>query len=252
MTIPLFDLFGLALLLMGAALMIGLYILVRRGFSPALRPLKGYEALSDRVGQAVESGGRIHVSLGPNSIIGPETGTTLAGLAMLDVMAQAAAISDRPPVATTGDATALPVISDTLRRAQRGRATSPSFDPHYARLIALDAPTMAAGTTPLIKDAAVQTNILLGSFGSEAVLMTEAGARRGIEQIVGSDRTEGQAIGYAVTDKLLIGEEIYAVRAYAQDDPVTKAGLLTEDLLRWLVAGMIVIGALLQTVGLLR
>ncbi len=251
MTIPPIELLGLVLLLLGAALMLGLYIVVRRGFAPTLRPLKGYEALSDRVGQAVESGGRIHVSLGPNSIVGPETGTTLAGLAMLDVMAQAAAISDKPPVATTGNATALPVISDTLRRTQAS-AAGPAPDVSNARLIALDALAMAAGTTPLIKDAAVQTNILMGSFGPEAVLMTEAGARRGIQQIVGSDRTEGQAIGYAVTDKLLIGEEIYAVRAYAQDDDVTKAGLLTEDLLRWLVAGMIVIGALLQTVGLLR
>src|SRR5688572_21502644 len=92
------DLLGLAILLVSGLLIIGFAFLVRQGLKPNLRPLSGYEALLAQVGEAVESGGRVHVSLGPNGIIGEDTGATLAGLAVLDLVSDASAISDRSPV----------------------------------------------------------------------------------------------------------------------------------------------------------
>ena len=248
----LFNFLGLIIILLGVLLLIGFMLLARSGFKPALRPLRGYDSLQEQVGQAVESGGRVHVSLGPNSIIGEETATTLAGLAMLDITTERSAISDRPPIGTTADATTLPVLSDTMRRAYQRQGSPENFTPVSARLVALDALTLAAGATGIIADDDVRANVLIGSFGSEVALMAEAGARQHVTQTIGSDRLEGQAVSYVMADSPLIGEELYAARAYLTGEPSATAGLAVQDVLRWVIIGFILFGAVLQTLGLLQ
>lgn len=246
------DYLGPALIVAGILLMLAFWLLVRGGFRPSLRPLGGYALFEQQIGQAVESGGRVHISIGPNSIIGEETGAALAALAMLDLAARAAVISDLPPVATTGNATSLPVVSDTIRRAYERERMFERFHPSSARLVALDPTALAGGITSIIPDEEVRTNILFGSFGPEVALATEAGRRKRILQTLGSDRLEAQAVGYTMADHVLIGEEMFAARAYLSAEPTATAGLITQDVLRWLVTGLIVLGALLQSLGLLR
>src|SRR5574341_378325 len=211
MTIPFLgsirDPFGLILLVVLGLLFFAFYFLVRQGLKPDLRPLSGYDALLDQVGQAVESGGRVHVSLGPNGIVGEETATTLAGLAVLDVVSSASAISDRSPVATTADATALPLIADTIRRAYVEKGTLEKYESTAARLVGFDPIVLAGGVTSVVGSEQVRANVLTGSFGPETALMTEAGHRQGISQGAGSDRLEAQATGYVMADHVLIGEE---------------------------------------------
>ncbi len=243
---------GPALIIVGILLMLIFWVLARRGYRPSLRPLGGYALFEQQIGQAIESGGRVHISVGPNSVIGEDAGTTLAALAMLDLAAQSAIISDLPPVATTGDATSLPVVSDVIRRAYERQRMSEKFRAASARLVALDATALAAGMTSIIPDEEVRTNILFGSFGPEVALATEAGRRRRIPQTLASDRLEAQAVGYTMADHVLIGEEMFAARAYLSDEPNAVAGLLAQDVLRWLVIGLIIAGVLLQSLRLLH
>lgn len=245
------ELLSLIIVMIGIGLLLVFTIAARRGFKPALRPLSGYESLPDLVGQAVESGGRLHVSLGPNSILDEQTGVTLAGLAMLDIATEASAISDRSPVASTGDATALPIIGDMILRAYQRHDLLERHDPKAARLVALDPVALAGGATSIIADEDVAANVLIGSFGPEVALMAEAGKRQRILQTIGSDRLEAQAVAYTMADSPLIGEEVFVARAYLGQQPSATAGLATQDVLRWLVIGLIVLGAALQTLGLL-
>jgi hypothetical protein len=241
---------GLMFLIAAGLILIGFYVLTRQGLKPDLRPLSGYEAMLDQVGQAVESGGRVHVSLGTNSMIGEDTGVTLAGLAILDVISDASAISDRAPVATTTDPTTLPVMSDTIRRGYRQMGTLHRYESTAARLVALDSMALAAGATSIIADDQVQANVLAGSLGMEAALMAEAGQRKRIPQVFASDRLQAQATGLTMADHTLIGEEMFVARAYLEQDPSTTASVLTQDILRWIVIGAIGVGSLLATVGI--
>jgi Domain of unknown function (DUF6754) len=246
------NIMGLLLVVLGILLMAGFTFLARQGFKPPLRPISGYEALARQVGQAVESGGRVHVSLGSGSVNGEDTGTTLAGLAMLDYVADASSISDLSPVATTGDATTLPVMSDTIRRAYARKGVPDKFEMISARLVSLDPFSMAAGTTSLIVDDDVRANVLVGSFGVELALPAEAGQRRRISQVAGSDRLEGQAVAYAMADHPLIGEELYVSRAYLTREPSATAALATQDVLRWIAIVAILVGSVMATLGLIH
>jgi hypothetical protein len=248
---PDFDLNLLALLFIGLGflLFVVFAFLARQGFKPALRPLDAFDALSNQVGQAIESGGRVHVSLGKNSLIDEDTGTTLAGLEMLSTVTENSAISDRSPVATTADATTLFLMGDTMRRAYEQKKLPTKYEPTAVRLIAFDPVALAGGITSLIPDDDVRANVLIGSFGPEAALIAEAGRRQRIPQTIGSDRLEAQATAYAMADYPLIGEEIYTIRAYTKGDPASIGSVAVQDVLRWVAIGAIVVGLVLKTLG---
>ncbi len=241
----------LALLFVGGGLVVFLIFaaLARRGLKLHLRPLNAFDALTNQVGQAIESGGRVHVSLGKNSLIDEDTGTTLAGLEMLDAVTASSAISDQSPVATTADATTLFLMGDTMRRAYERSKQPGKYEPTAVRLISFDPVALAGGVTSLIPDDDVRANVLIGSFGPEVVLMAEAGRRQRIPQTIGSDRLEAQATAYAMADYPLIGEEIYTARAYIKGDSPSMGSIAVQDILRWVAIGAIVVGLIIKTLG---
>ncbi len=243
---------ALTVILVALILLIGFTIFTRRGFRPSKRPLTAYRSLSGLVGRAVEGGRRTHVSLGPGSLIGEEANTILASLAVLDAVIERATIGDLLPVTTTGDAPTWLVMSDTMLRVYRRHALLDRYRRAPARLVALDAMAMAGGVTSIVHDEQVQGSVVIGSFGPEVALITEAASRRHIPQVVGSDRLEAQAVAFAVAEHPLIGEEVYVARAYLDEPPPSAlAGLAVQDVLRWLAVGVIVIGAVLASLGFL-
>jgi hypothetical protein len=246
------SLVGLGFLGLGALLLIGFTFLARNGFKPPMRSLSAYDMLARQVGQAVESGGRVHVSLGPGSIIGEETGTVLAGIGILESVSESSSVSDTSPVATTGDATTLPVMGDAIIRSYRNKDVLDRYETTSARLVSLDPISMAGGTTSVIIDDNVQANVLVGSFGEEMALIAETGQRRRIPQVAGSDKLSGQAVAYAMTDHSLIGEELYVARAYLSQEPVGIASLAVQDILRWMIIISIVVGSILGAFGVIR
>ncbi|MCC6904889.1 MAG: hypothetical protein IT326_03535 [Anaerolineae bacterium] len=243
---------ALAILLSGAALLVVFSLLIRRGFRPALRHLSAYSALHKQVGEALESGRRVHIGVGSGSAYREDAAATLAGLAVLGEVAQLSAITDLPPVATTSDASVLPLLSGTISQVARDAGAAASSAPEDARMVAFDPLAMAGALTSVISDDRVHTSILVGSFGAEAALIAEAGARSQIEQMAGSDRLEGQAVACVAVDHPLLGEEIFVARAYLSGSRSAFSAVLVQDVLRWLLAAAIVIGSLLSLAGLLR
>ena len=69
-----------------------------------LRDIPAFAKLGRSIGIAVEAGQRLHIGLGHGGIDGELGASTLVGLSMLKRIARAASISDRPPVATSGEA----------------------------------------------------------------------------------------------------------------------------------------------------
>ena len=97
----------------------------------------------------------------------------------------------------------------------------------------------------------VRGNMVIGSFGSEVALIAEAGHRVDIPQTIGSDRLEAQAAAYAMAQHPLIGEEIFVSRAYLTDEVTAIGSLATQDVLRWVLIGLIIFGTVMQSLGLL-
>ncbi len=107
---------GLGILLLFILLMLAFASLGRR-WETTFRELPGLDALGNAIERAVESGKRVHLSLGTGSVSGTDSAPALAGLALLKRIAAITSMSDKPVVATTGDGAMALLAQDSLRTA---------------------------------------------------------------------------------------------------------------------------------------
>lgn len=247
------GLLGLAFLIIFALLIIGLTVLAgRRGRRPpTFRFIEAFASLPRQVGESVETGKRLHISLGPGGVGGADTAATLAGLTILERLAQAATVSDKPPVVTAGEGATMILAQDTLRRAYNRLHAEAHYDPNASRLAGATPLSFAAGAMMTIPDESAATNILTGPFGNEVALIAEVGSRAGLTQLGGAEDPQAQALIYAATEHPLVGEELYVGGAYLAGLPAHRASLRAQDAMRWLVVLAILLGVAAKTLGLL-
>ena len=240
---------GFGVVFFSAALMLGL-VFLRRKIPPVFRDIPAFTRLRQAVGLVVEDGSRLHISLGHGALTTPHSASALAGLALLRRLANLTSASDQPPIATSGDATLAILSQDTLQAAVKFSEPG-TFDPTAGRLVGLTPFSFAAGAILAIRDEHVSANVLMGNFGVEVALLTDAVERENTFVLAGSDNLTAQAVIYATAQDALIGEEIYAAGAYIEADPLQAASLTVQDILRWLVIAAILVGALLALAGVL-
>jgi hypothetical protein len=249
--VNLMNIAGLLIVVVCAILM-GVFFWINRGRPyRGLRPIPAFGRLRRAIGMAVEDGSRVHVSLGSASLVGPNSASAFIGLTMLDRVAELSSTSDRPPVATSGDASLAILTQDEMRSNYRDSNRLDEFDPQQGRLAGVTPYSYAVGTMPIFRDEQVSSNILIGSFGPEAGLIAEAAEQTHACLLAGSDSLTGQAVLFASAQDPLIGEELFAGGAYLQGGAMHTASLHTQDVLRIGVCGIIVIGAILKLFGVL-
>jgi len=196
----------------------------------------------------VEDGTRLHVSIGSANLLSPSAASALAGLALIRHLGEVTSLSDYPPITTTGSATLNLLAQDTLRTAHEAVATEQAFDVNDSRLTGLTPFSYVAGVMPSIRDERISANVMIGNFGPEVGLLTEAADRQKSSMIAASDSLPAQAVLYATTQEPLIGEELFAAGAYTQAGPSHSASLLVQDVLRWFIILALLGGAVLKVI----
>lgn len=243
------DIIGLAFVLVFFGGMVVMAVRSRNRPGRNIRDISAFAHLRRVVGLAVESGTRLHISIGWESTSGQPSAPALAGLSMLERITRAASISDRPPVVTSGDGTLAMLSQDTIRAANRAMAAEGQYDPNSGRVSGLTPFSYAAGAMPVIYDEQVSANVIAGHFGLEVALIIEAGDRKGSLTVAGTDQVPVQAVLYAAAQEPLIGEELYAGGAYLGSGLMHLASLRTQDIFRWVIVAIILLGAIAKLVG---
>ena len=216
-----------------------------------LRPLRGYRSLLNQVGRAVESGRQIHVGLGRGGLHQRSSPASLAALTTLDHLAARSSASTAPPFVTVNEGTLLLAAQDKVRQAYDTAGRTGELAPGLAQFMA-DSPypfVYAAAANALIHSENVGSNILLGHFGAEIGILAEAGSRRQVAQIVGSTDLEAVALATAITDNVLVGEEMLAAGAYLEGKPSQVASLQAQDVLRWVIVLAVLVNSLIGLWG---
>jgi len=240
---------GFGVVFFSAAMMV-VFLLLQRKAPSVFRDIPALTRLRQAVGLVVEDGSRLHISLGHGAITTPQSASALAGLALLRRLADLTSAGDQPPIATSGDGT-LAILSQDALQAAAKFSDRAAFDPTTGRLTGLTPFSYAAGAIPAIRDENVSANLLMGNFGVEVALLTDAVERENAFVLAGSDNLTAQAVIYACAQEPLIGEEIYAAGAYVESGPLHAASLIVQDILRWLIITVILVGALLALAGVL-
>jgi hypothetical protein len=238
---------GLIFVLIFSGLIVASVFINRKKPGPKLREIPAFSNLERAFGLSVEAGKRLHVSLGWGNLSLLQGASALIGLSLLQRITRFASVSDRPPTATSGNGTLMILSQDTLQSVDRSIAV----EGQEARLTGLTPFSYAAGVLPVVIDEPLSAQVLAGHFGSEVALIAEAAEARGTLTLAGSDSLPSQAILYAAAQEPLLGEELYAAGAYLQAGRMHFASLYAQDVLRWGIVAVIVIGAALKLLGVL-
>lgn len=240
---------GLVLLLLILPILFFLVLRLQSGkITAELRPLPGMEELPGSIGRSAETGQPLHVSVGVGGVGGQVTSETWAGLTVLAQLADEAAACNTPLIVTVADPTVLPLAQDIVRRAYARHGNLAEYDLTQVRFIAPEPTAYAAGVMGLLEREALTSNIMVGAFGDEYLLMGEVGARRQVRQVAGIADPRTLPFAEATADETLVGEEMFAGGAYTSRLPVQVASLLAEDWLRWGAVAAIVILAVVKLV----
>lgn len=228
-------------------LMIATLVYLRQREGLSLRKIPAFARLNRAIGLAVEAGSRLHISLGRGVILSTQSAVGYVGLSILERIARSTSISDRPPIATSGEGTLGILSQDTQRAAARHLGVD--YDPMRGRVTGLSPFSYAAGTLLTIQEEDMGANMLIGSFGSEVGLITDAAERMESMTLGGTDDLTGQAVLFATAQEPLIGEETFAGGAYLGAGGMHKASLYVQDILRWVLIALIILGAFLKLLG---
>jgi hypothetical protein len=241
---------GVGFIIIAAVALFVLAVPLRSRVRRVFRVIPGMLRLRRAIGLTVEDGKRLHVSLGQSSMTGTSSAAGLVALSTLERIASLSMISDRPPIATSGEGSLSILSQDKLRVAYRDSNAIEQYDPDRGRLGGVTPLSYVAGTLPVMRDEQVAGNILVGSFGPEVGLMADAANQTHAFALAATDSLPGQAVLFATAEEPLIGEELFAVPAYLQASVFHQASLQVQDILRWLVIVIILAGIVLKILGI--
>lgn len=178
-------------------------------------------------------------SLGTGGVGGSDTATTLAGLTILDSLAEEAAATDTPLIVTLGDPTSLVVAQDILRRAYIRQGNMPGYNPRSVRFVAASPLPYAAGVLDILSRQEMSVNVMAGVFGPEVAFIAEGGSKQGLVQIGGAADPAPLGVLYPTADHLLIGEEMFVGGGYMTEQPARVGSVLAQDAIRWVMVVVI-------------
>jgi hypothetical protein len=223
------------LLLLFAVLLLFFTARVRAGQQPYLRQISAFESLKGFAGRAVEAGRPLHLSLGIGSMANATTADSLAGLYVLNYLAEQSATTGTHPTVSMADPTVMLFAQNELRTTHLNNPQGLETAYNNVFWIAPQPAAYAAGVMSLLSVDDVEANVMVGRFGDEYLLMGETAARRNMDHIGGTSDPNTLPFIYASAQDLLMGEEIYATGAYLQRRVSHIGSLLAQDTMRWII-----------------
>ncbi len=247
--------FWLAFLALFASIILIRDLRARDNGDITLRDIAGYDTIRNSMAQAAEEGLPVHLALGTAGIADNFAMETVAALSTLEFLSEQAALTSNLPLVSTASPTTLVLAQEMLSRPFKAQDQLVEFDPLSVRFIGgtgdASGATYAAGVIDLLDHRYVAANFMQGRFGDEYLLMGEVGARNHIAQVAGTANIAALPFMLATGNDVLIGEDVFAAGAYLLRSSWHVAGLLAQDIVRWMFVAAIVAVVALKTLGLL-
>lgn len=240
---------GILLIVLGVA--IYLYVRQRRtGTKTTLRPIPALDAIDEGVARSAEMGRTVHFTPGyaEGGLTNPDMGPgVLAGVTILKKVADSTAKRGTGVIVTLQQAETIPIVDEMLRVAYAAEAQK--VPPDAVRFISTQEYSYAAGVLGILMEERPGVNIMMGYFQSESLQMAEGGNYVGAMTIGGTNAAPQIPFLLASCDYCLIGEELFAAKAYIDQDPPHLGSLVAQDLIRAILMGMILIGWIAATLA---
>jgi hypothetical protein len=222
---------------------------IRVKFPPVFRKIQGANNLRRAIGETVEAGTRMHISIGSGSLIDPSSPSALVGLSTLDRIEQLTSTSDLPPMCTSGSGSFQLLSQDVSRQSLVESNANELLHPGLIHMAGATSFAYVVGTMEAMHDAGTQANVFAGSFGVESGLLCDEADNEKTYVIAGSDSIIAQSVFFALAKDTLIGEELYALPAYLGYHPTHQASLRVQDIFRLGIILILIVGVLIKVLA---
>ncbi|MBK8173440.1 MAG: hypothetical protein IPK60_24325 [Sandaracinaceae bacterium] len=231
---------AIVLLLTISLTLIFMELAKKPGANIFIRRIPGIDAIEEAVGRATEMGRPVLYVPGIDEI---QNIQTIASLLILGRVSEIVARYDTdilvpcciPLVANVGE--------EVVRQGFYDAGRPDSHKPHNVQWISSEQFAFCAGTNGIMLRDKPATNIFLGRFFAESLILAETGYVNRAIQIAGTAEISQLPFFIAACDYTLIGEELFAVSAYMTRDPRLLSTLKAADWIKALVIGVLVVSA---------
>jgi hypothetical protein len=209
-----------------------------------IRKIPGLEAVEEAVGRATEMGRPVLFIPGIADLDEIET---IAGISILGRVAKITAQYETPLSVPVRYPMVLAAGQEIVEQAYIEAGKKDSYDKDCVRYVAGEQFAFTANVNGYMMRERPATNIYMGAFFAESLLLAETGNAAGSIQIAGTARPEQLPFFIAACDYTLMGEELYAASAYLSHEPLMLGGLKGQDFVKMLIGFFILLGVILAT-----
>ena len=211
-----------------------------------LRKIPGLDAVEEAVGRATEMGRPVLFIPGIAELDEIET---IAGISILGRVAKITARYETPLMVPVRYPLVLAAGQEVVEQAYVEQGKKDAYSKDTVRYVAGEQFAFTANVNGYMMRERPATNIYMGAFFAESLLLAETGNAAGSIQIAGTARPEQLPFFIAACDYTLMGEELYAASAYLSHEPVMLGGLKGQDFVKMLLVFFILLGVILVTLG---
>ncbi len=216
-----------------------------------IKKIKSFINLRKNIGLTIEEGKRLHISLGNTPLSTIRSAASFVALTALENILQQSSLSDKPPIASSGAGDLSILSKDSFISTYRELNALDRFDSTQTYLTGPTNYSYICGLYPIVHQKDSSVHLLIGNYGPEMGLITEACRRTGSVSVAGTTSLQGQAVTLACADEATIGEEYFALPNSLSKSTSYRNSLHLQDILRWGVIVIILFGLFLNIVGLI-
>ncbi len=228
------------------SIIILVYIALARRRDLYIRRIAGLEALDEALGRATEMGKPV---LFAHGLAGMDSVSTIAAVNILGQVAHRTAEYDTVLRVANYDPVVMAVSQEVVKEAYLDAGRPDAFNPDSVFLAATDQFSYAAAVEGMMVRERPATNIMMGYFYAESLLLAETGASIGAIQIAGTDSYTQLPFFVTTCDYTLMGEELYAASAYLAREPKLLGSLKGQDVGKTILLFVLIVGTLAATFG---
>lgn len=219
----------------------------RLGKDMFIRKIAGLSAIDEAVGRATEMGKPVLFIPG---IYDMDDIQTIAGVSILGHVAKKTAEYETNLLVPCTRSLVMSTSQEVVREAYLKAGRIDSFKAENIRYLTDDQFGYVAGVDGIMMREKPAANFYLGVFFAESLILAETGHHVGAIQIAGTAMVHQIPFFVAACDYTLIGEELFAASAYLTREPMQLGTLKGQDVGKFLIIMVIILGIVLETAGI--
>jgi len=227
------------------------YMSLSKKIEYKIRALPAMIAIPEAVGRAAEMGRPVFWTPGISGSLNDATQgpQVLASISILEYLTEECVKAGVKLDACCPLPDALPLVEETMRTAYLTQGKPEEFDIESITFISGQSAYLS-GVLGYFQRERPASNILMGGFYYESVVIGEAGNAIGAMQIGGTNNTHQMPFLVATCDYMLLAEELFAAGASVSNDPDMLGSIKGEDMIKLLLIVVTGLGFLLGAAGI--